>query len=171
MLFRSHEKSTFRSLITAGTEILKDAYEQSAESKLLLNQAEQKIFGILEERSAADATPIDSVLHKVLERMDARMKHEQTLGGVETGFTELDALCGGLHNSELVILAAKRARQLATGGKDPLVNETSDKPTVIALREIEEGLIGPDSFEEQIEDTFGEMLEAQEQQQQADTGF
>jgi DNA-directed RNA polymerase subunit omega len=45
---------------------------------------------------------------------------------------------------ELVMLAAKRARQLATGGKDPLVQEESDKPTVIALREIAEGLITPE---------------------------
>jgi len=72
---------------------------------------------------------------------------------------------------ELVLIAARRARQLATGGKDALVQDASDKPTVIALREIEQGLIGPDSFEEQIEDTFGEMLEAQQQQQQADNGF
>ena len=38
---------------------------------------------------------------------------------------------------ELVMLASKRARQLATGGKDPKVQEESDKPTVIALREID----------------------------------
>ncbi len=42
---------------------------------------------------------------------------------------------------ELVIVGSKRARQLAVGGKDPLVPEENDKPTVIALREIEEGLI------------------------------
>lgn len=42
---------------------------------------------------------------------------------------------------ELVMVASKRARQIATGGKEPLVKEDSDKPTVIALREIEEGLI------------------------------
>jgi DNA-directed RNA polymerase subunit omega len=70
---------------------------------------------------------------------------------------------------ELVLVAARRARQLATGGKDPLVQDASDKPTVIALREIEEGLIGPHSFEEPIEATLEELLEAQ--QQQADTGF
>lgn len=45
---------------------------------------------------------------------------------------------------ELVMLAAKRARQLATGGKDPLVEEESDKATVIALREIADGLITPE---------------------------
>lgn len=45
---------------------------------------------------------------------------------------------------ELVMLAAKRARQIATGGKDPLVEEESDKATVIALREIADGLITPE---------------------------
>ncbi|MCO4799602.1 MAG: DNA-directed RNA polymerase subunit omega [Colwelliaceae bacterium] len=42
---------------------------------------------------------------------------------------------------DLVLIASRRARQIATGGKDPLVEEENDKPTVIALREIEEGLI------------------------------
>ncbi|ASN87727.1 DNA-directed RNA polymerase subunit omega [Pectobacterium versatile] len=42
---------------------------------------------------------------------------------------------------DLVLVAARRARQLQTGGKDPLVPEENDKYTVIALREIEEGLI------------------------------
>ncbi len=42
---------------------------------------------------------------------------------------------------ELVIVGSKRARQIAVGGKDPLVPEENDKPTVIALREIELGLI------------------------------
>lgn len=42
---------------------------------------------------------------------------------------------------ELVIVGSKRARQIAVGGKDPMVPEENDKPTVIALREIEEGLI------------------------------
>ena len=45
---------------------------------------------------------------------------------------------------ELVMVASKRARQMATGGKDPMVQEESDKPTVIALREIAEGLVTPD---------------------------
>ena len=45
---------------------------------------------------------------------------------------------------ELVMLASKRARQMATGGRDPLVNDESDKATVIALREIAEGLITPE---------------------------
>lgn len=37
---------------------------------------------------------------------------------------------------ELVMVSSKRARAIATGGKDPLVPEEGDKPTVLALREI-----------------------------------
>ncbi len=48
---------------------------------------------------------------------------------------------------ELVRLAARRARQLAQG-KDPLVDPEKDKPTVIALREIAEGLIDEQILDE-----------------------
>ena len=101
------DKALLRSMIDAGTDILRDAYEASDEPRQLLARAEEKIFSILERRSSAEAKPIQSVLEEVMVRMDARMKHEHTIGGVETGFTDLDQLCGGLHNSELVILAAR----------------------------------------------------------------
>ncbi|ABP58780.1 MULTISPECIES: DNA-directed RNA polymerase subunit omega [Enterobacteriaceae] len=58
---------------------------------------------------------------------------------------------------DLVLVAARRARQMQSGGKDPLVPEENDKTTVIALREIEEGLIT-----NQILD----VRERQEQQEQ-----
>ncbi|MFM8734272.1 MAG: replicative DNA helicase [Pirellulales bacterium] len=101
------DKAILRSLIDAGTDILRDAYDTGDEPRQLLARAEEKIFSILERRSSAEAKPIQSVLEDVMVRMDARMKHEHTIGGVETGFTDLDSLCGGLHNSELVILAAR----------------------------------------------------------------
>jgi len=41
---------------------------------------------------------------------------------------------------DLVLIASRRARQIATGGKEPLVDIENDKPTVLALREIEAGL-------------------------------
>ncbi|NKI75057.1 DNA-directed RNA polymerase subunit omega [Dickeya sp. CFBP 2040] len=58
---------------------------------------------------------------------------------------------------DLVLVAARRARQIQVGGKEPLVPEENDKYTVIALREIEEGLIN-----NQILDT----RDRQEQQEQ-----
>lgn len=45
---------------------------------------------------------------------------------------------------ELVMLATKRSRQLATGGKEPKVPREDDKPTVLALREIAANLINMD---------------------------
>lgn len=42
---------------------------------------------------------------------------------------------------ELVMVGSKRARQIAIMGKSPMVPEENDKPTVIALREIEQGFI------------------------------
>ncbi len=61
---------------------------------------------------------------------------------------------------ELVMLASKRARQLAVGGRDPLVDGESDKPTVIALREIAEGLITPDVIARESEIEAEEELAA-----------
>ncbi|MDH5433584.1 MAG: DNA-directed RNA polymerase subunit omega [Gammaproteobacteria bacterium] len=51
---------------------------------------------------------------------------------------------------DLVMLASKRARQLAIAGEEPLVDWDNDKPTVVALREIEEGLVTASNI-----DSFG----------------
>ena len=48
----------------------------------------------------------------------------------------------------LVMLATKRARQIAVRGEQPLVDWENDKPTVVALREIAAGLISPAILEE-----------------------
>ena len=48
---------------------------------------------------------------------------------------------------ELVMVATKRARQIANG-QEPLVEEENDKPTVIALREIAEGKVGPEILDD-----------------------
>jgi replicative DNA helicase len=101
------DKAVLRALIDAGTDILRDAYDAADEPRQLLARAEERIFSILEKRSSAEAKSIQQVLTDVMIRMDARMKHEHAIGGVETGFGDLDRLCGGLHNSELIILAAR----------------------------------------------------------------
>jgi len=50
---------------------------------------------------------------------------------------------------ELVLISSKRARQLATGGKEPYVDWENDKPTVVALREIAEGYIDASILEDE----------------------
>ncbi len=101
------EKAIYRSLINVGTEILKDAYEQAVDCRALLNQAEQKVFGIADARGGQTVSKLDEILHKAMDRMEARMSGEQTEDGVETHFTELDRMMGGFHANELIILAAR----------------------------------------------------------------
>jgi DNA-directed RNA polymerase subunit omega len=50
---------------------------------------------------------------------------------------------------DLVLVAARRARQIAIEGKEPLVPRGTDKPTVVALREIEQGLVNAQTLAEQ----------------------
>lgn len=77
-----------------------------------------------------------------------------------------DCLENVANRFELVMVASKRARQLATGGRDPLVQEESDKPTVIALREIAEGLVTNEILrresEMEAEEELAEVMDANE---------
>jgi len=66
----------------------------------------------------------------------ARVTVEDCLENVENRF-------------ELVMIASKRARQIAVGGKDPKVEWENDKPTVVALREIAEKLVDRSVLDEQ----------------------
>jgi len=63
---------------------------------------------------------------------------------------------------DLVMIASKRARQLQTGGKDALVSEDNDKPTVVALREIAEGLVDSSILTNTREEETKDSLEAVE---------
>ena len=60
---------------------------------------------------------------------------------------------------ELVMVSTKRARQLATKGREPMVPWENDKPTVVALREIELGLVTPVVLEGQPEGRFKHLAE------------
>ena len=53
---------------------------------------------------------------------------------------------------DLILLASKRARQLSTTSRDPLVEWDNDKPTLVALREIEEGLLDQKTLEQTLEE-------------------
>ncbi|HAJ77362.1 MAG: DNA-directed RNA polymerase subunit omega [Gammaproteobacteria bacterium] len=75
---------------------------------------------------------------------------------------------------ELVMVSSKRARQLQIEGKDPLVSVDNDKPTVIALREIADGLVNAETLvekpsvelEEAAVEELGEAVAAAEQEAQ-----
>ena len=96
-----------RSLIHASTDILHDAYHDAGEPRQALARAEERIFAILDQRSAGQVLPINEVVQHALDRIDARMDQQHAYGGLETGFDDFDDLTGGLQKSELTILAAR----------------------------------------------------------------
>jgi DNA-directed RNA polymerase subunit omega len=59
---------------------------------------------------------------------------------------------------EMVLVAAKRARRIAHGA-DPMVELENDKPTVLALREIADGLVTPSILEEIEQPAAEEFLQ------------
>ena len=89
----------------------------------------------------------------------ARVTVEDCLENVENRF-------------ELVMVSSKRARQIATGGKEPMVAIENDKPTVLALREIAEGLVDASILNEPTQEeaealALSAVQEGLEQQEQA----
>ena len=89
----------------------------------------------------------------------ARITVEDCLENVENRF-------------ELVMLASRRARSLRRFGNDPLVPEENDKPTVLALREIAEGLVDASILNEPTQEetealALSAVQEGLEQQEQA----
>ncbi|TWT49184.1 Replicative DNA helicase [Rubripirellula amarantea] len=101
------EKAVYRKLIESSTEILRDAYEQNSSAKELCAQAEQKVFAIMDGRGSQSVHSIADVLHQAMDRMEARLRDEYVDGGSETGLRDFDEMTGGLHNGELIILAAR----------------------------------------------------------------
>lgn len=100
------DKSTQRRLIYACTDILKNAYDQSTETQDLLDQAEQKIFHILQQQEAGAKLEMREILLESFARIEARIENKG-VSGIATGFCDLDAKTNGLQPTELVILAAR----------------------------------------------------------------
>ncbi|MCJ8274099.1 MAG: DNA-directed RNA polymerase subunit omega [Psychrosphaera sp.] len=72
-----------------------------------------------------------------------------------------DAVAAVGNRFDLILVASRRARQLATGGREALVDVQNDKPTVVALREIEAGLVTMETMdaEDQIRQEQHEAAE------------
>ncbi|NUQ63388.1 MAG: replicative DNA helicase [Pirellulales bacterium] len=118
------DKATLRSIIHASTEILRDAYDPMLEPREMIGRAEEKIFAIHDARSSDQLASMHDVLVEAFAHIDKRME-KGTATGLPTGFTDLDNMTGGLHESELVILAARPSM-----GKTALATNIADYVTV-----------------------------------------
>jgi replicative DNA helicase len=101
------DKYIQRSLIYACTEILRESYEDSKDTPEILQQAEHKIFQILEQQENTDRLELREILLKTFDKINERLGKDGEISGLGTGFTDLDGKTNGLHPSELIILAAR----------------------------------------------------------------
>ncbi len=101
------EKSTLRQVIQTCSDLVQRAYEPGENAKALLDAAEESVFGIREKRHSGNLLQLEEALHEALTRLEARARGESLHGTVETGFRDFDKLTGGMHASELVIIAAR----------------------------------------------------------------
>ncbi len=100
------DKATLRSLIHASTEILRDAYDESVAPQTILSQSEARIFAVSDSRSTHKVTNAHDLMIEAFDRIDAKLDGSEGVA-VQTGLIDLDRRTGGLHDSELIILAAR----------------------------------------------------------------
>src|SRR5437764_8047404 len=101
------EKAIVRNLIHAGNEILRDAYDQAQPADELLGDAERKILEVAEIGITGQTTTLQEAIREAYDRIDHRTQKDYSEAGLPTGYIDLDEITAGLHNSELVILAAR----------------------------------------------------------------
>ena len=102
------KKATLRRLIKAAQEITALGFDDSADDiEKNLDQAEQKLFAVSQKFLKNSFTPIGNVLDTAFDRIDEIHKEKGKIRGVPTDYKDIDALLGGLQNSDLVILAAR----------------------------------------------------------------
>ena len=101
------KKRLLRDLIEASHHIAQLGYRESEEVEMLIDEAEQRIFGIAKDSLRQEFFPVRDALEAAWERIDKLHKGDGALRGVRTGFKDLDNILSGLQQSDLVILAAR----------------------------------------------------------------
>ena len=125
------KKSTLRKLIGVASEITELGYKEEEDVEKVLDEAEQKLFGVSQKYIKQDFVPIKSILESAFNRIDELHKGDHSLRGVPSGYPDLDGILAGFQKSDLVILAARPsigkttfaldlARQIATMQKVPV---------------------------------------------------
>jgi replicative DNA helicase len=123
------DKAVIRNLIHASTEVLRDAYDQVMPADELLEGAEKKILDIAQKGTTGQTYTLHEAIDQAFDHIDRRTQGDaSSVGSLATGFLDLDNLTAGLHNSELVIVAAR-----------PSVGKTAFALSIIRNMAVDEG--------------------------------
>ncbi|MCW5314745.1 replicative DNA helicase [Nostoc sp. KVJ3] len=100
------DKYLRRQLIKAGNEIVHLGYETETELPTVLDQAEQKVFGVTQERPQSGLVHISDTLINNFQDIEDR-NQGIALPGIPCGFYDLDAMTSGFQRSDLIIVAGR----------------------------------------------------------------
>lgn len=100
------EKYLRRQLIKAGYEIHQLGYDTSSQLDVVLDRAEQTIFGVTQKRPQRDFVSIENTLVHAFHEIELR-NEEQALPGLLSQFYDLDGMTGGFQRSDLIIIAGR----------------------------------------------------------------
>src|SRR5213083_2582320 len=101
------DKYILREIITAATESVRRAYEEQDEVNNLLDEVEQRIFAVGEDRFKGEMLSMKEQVMSTLESIEKLFENKGAITGVSTGFRDLDKLTSGLHSSEMIVIAAR----------------------------------------------------------------
>ena len=103
------EKSVLRSLIKASNEVIDLGYSETEEVDAVVDMAEKRIFEISQGKSQKGYAEIKDVLVETFSEIEKRYNQKEPITGISTGFADLDYKTAGLHNSDLILIAARPA--------------------------------------------------------------
>jgi replicative DNA helicase len=101
------ERSLLRQLIRLSSKLADECYEGSRETKAILHDAEKSIFTLSQREVRRDFMPMSAAVKEVYERAELLLEHPETENGLPTGFSTLDNKLGGMHPSQLILIAAR----------------------------------------------------------------
>lgn len=103
------EKASLRSLIQTSNEMISLGYDESENADSILEMAERKVFELTQKKNTKGYTPLKDVLVESFNELEKLYNQKGFITGVPSGFIDFDRKTAGLHNSDLIILAARPA--------------------------------------------------------------
>lgn len=103
------EKAVLRRLIKTAGDIENTCYDGKENLEYILDDTEKKVYGITQRRGGEAFEPIDKVVIKAIEGIEAAYRAGGSITGIPTGFIDLDYMTSGLHGSEFILIAARPA--------------------------------------------------------------
>lgn len=100
-------KSVLRKLIQVSNEIIKSGYDDKEEIEIILDNAESKIFEILQKKNTKGSLHIKDILVDSFTKLEELYNNKNSITGVPTGFIELDKKTSGLQKGNLIFIAAR----------------------------------------------------------------